>query len=257
MPPSACPWPSSRPPPAPTACWSIPASTRAPPTTCPGDAFWRGCGAWPATGSGTGADGVYLWNLGTPFEYKTGQDLVETRRRSYACLSDIGERRTLAAKDKLFGVDNHTGGVIDYYAHISSPRPLPVSREGAIKYGVVGRVPLVVGDDLASAREKGTLDAMRLVLDVRSTAGPEAVVCRVNGKDLAGGQSTVIDAGKGEYRLSYPVDAPPLRQGMNTVVLALKGSRPRPGTVRPERLPGMAAWAQFHGVRLEVDYRSE
>lgn len=205
----------------------------------------------------TGADGIYLWNLGTPFEYKTGQDLDETRRRSYACLSDIGERGTLAARNKLFCVDNHTGGVIDYYAHISSRRPLPVSREGAIKYGVVGRVPLVVGDDLASARENGTLDAMRLVLDVRSAARPDAVVCRVNGKDLAGGQSTVVDAGKGEYRVSYPVNAPPLRQGMNTVVLALKGARPRPGAVRPESLPGMAAWAQFHGVRLEVNYRSE
>jgi hypothetical protein len=115
----------------------------------------------------------------------------------------------------------------------------------------------VVGDDLASAKENGTLDTMRLVLDVRSAARPDAVVCRVNGKDLAGGQSTVVDAGQGEYRVSYPVDAPPLRQGMNTVVLALKGSRPRPGAVRPESLPGMAAWAQFHGVRLEVDYRSE
>ena len=61
---------------------------------------------------------------------------------------------------------------------------------------------------------------MRLVLDVRSAARPDAVVCRVNGKDLAGGQSTVVDAGQGEYRVSYPVDAPPLRQGMNTVVLA-------------------------------------
>ena len=79
----------------------------------------------------------------------------------------------------------------------------------------------------------------------------------MNGKDLAGGQSTVIDAGRGEYRMSYPVDVPPLRQGMNTVVLALKGSRPRPGSVRPERLPGMAARAQFRGVRLEVNYRSE
>ena len=98
---------------------------------------------------------------------------------------------------------------------------------------------------------------MRLVLDVRGAARPEAVVCRVNGKDLADGRSTVIDAGKGEYRMSYPVDAPPLRQGMNTVVLALKGSRPRPGAVRPERLPGMASRAQFYGVRLQVDYRAE
>ena len=222
-----------------------------------GGSFLEGVRGMASNWFRTGADGVYLWNLGTPFEYKTGQDLVETRRRSYACLSDIGERRTLAARNKLFCVDNHTGGVIDYYAHISSSRPLPVSREGAIKYGVVGRVPLVVGDDLASAKENGSLDTMRLVLDVRSAARPDAVVCRVNGKDLANGQSTVIDAGKGEYRMSYPVDAPPLRQGMNTVVLALKGARPRPGVVRPELLPGMAAWAQFHGVRLEVNYRPE
>lgn len=219
--------------------------------------FLEGVRAMASNWFRTGADGIYLWNLGTPFEYKTGQDLIETRRRSYACLSDIGERRTLTAKNKLFCVDNHAGGVFDYYAHISSPPPLPVSRDGTIKYGVVGRMPLVVGDDLASAKENGSLDTMRLVLDVRGAALPEAVVCRVNGKDLADGQSTVIDAGKGEYRVSFPVDAPPLRQGMNTVVVALKGARPRPGAVRPERLPGMASRAQFYGVRLEVNYRSE
>ena len=205
----------------------------------------------------TGADGIYLWNLGTPFEYKTGKDLIETRRRSYACLSDIGERRTLAVKNKLFCVDTHAGGVFDYYAHVSSPPPLPVSRDGVIKYGVVARVPLVVGDDLASAKINGSLQAMRLVLDVRGAARPEAVVCRVNGKDLADGRSTVIDAGKGEYRMSYPIDAPPLRQGMNTVVVALKSMPAGPGAVRPERLPGMASRAQFYGVRLQVDYRAD
>ena len=31
-----------------------------------------------------GAHGLYFWNLGTPFEFMTGDELVETRRRCYA-----------------------------------------------------------------------------------------------------------------------------------------------------------------------------
>lgn len=202
----------------------------------------------------SGADGIYLWNLGTPFEYKIGKDLVEARQRSYACLTDIGERRTLEAKDKLFCVDNHAGGVFDYYAHISSQPPLPVSRDGVIKYGVVGRVPLVVGDDLGSTGKNQSVKEMRLILDVRGPARPEAIVCRVNGKTLAEEQWTSTNADKHEYRLSYPVGAPPLRQGTNYVVVALKSAPGIPGDDRPERLPGLASRVQFYGVRLKVDY---
>ncbi len=205
----------------------------------------------------SGADGIYVWNFGSPFEYKRGKDLVETRRRSYACLTDIGERRTLEAKDKLFCVDNHAGGVYDYYAHISSQPPLPVSREGAIEYGVVGRVPLVIGDDLGAAKKNQTLRGMRLTLDVRGPARPEAMVCRLNGKTLDDGEWTMTDARKREYRLSYPVDVPPLRQGLNHVVLALKSVPGTPGGVRPEQLPGLASRVQFYGVRLKVAYLSE
>ena len=164
MPPSACPWPSLRPRPTPTACWSTPASTRAPPTTCPVGSFLEG-----STGHGQQlvpnpaptASTCGTW--GRPSSTGPVQDLDETRRRSYACLSDIGERGTLAGKNKLFCVDNHTGGVIDYYAHISSRRPLPVSREGVIKIrsggtgsaGGGGRPGLGQGKRIARRHEAG------------------------------------------------------------------------------------------------------
>ena len=38
-----------------------------------------------------GANGLYFWNLGTPFEFMTGTDLSETRGRCYACLHEVGD----------------------------------------------------------------------------------------------------------------------------------------------------------------------
>ena len=81
-----------------------------------------------------GADGVYFWNLGTPFEYKTGDDLIETRQRCYACLHEVGDARMLAGKDKLFCVGSGPGGVQGYYAHVSSPWTLPLeSKHGILR----------------------------------------------------------------------------------------------------------------------------
>lgn len=204
----------------------------------------------------SGANGIYLWNLGTPFEYKTGQDLVNIRTQSYACLVDIGEPQTLLWKDKLFCVDNTAGNVFSYYSHISSKPPLPIKKIGPIKQGVVGRVPLVVGDNLERAKKNGKIKGMNLVLDLKGPVQPEAIVCRVNGTTLVNGHSTVTDIRKQEYKISYPVDTPPFKQGTNYVVMALKRFPEKPNKVRPESRYVLASRTQLHGLRLKIDYVS-
>jgi len=205
----------------------------------------------------SGADGIYFWNLGTPFEYKTGQDLVKIRTQSYACLVDIGEPQTLLWKNKLFCVDNIGGTVFDYYRHISSKPPLPVRKIGPIKYGVVARVPLVVGENLKLAKKNGKLKGMNLVLDVRGLEHPETVVCRVNGTTLVNRYSTVTKIHEQEYTISYPVNTPPFKQGENYVVMALKRSSNKPSTVRPESRRTPASHTQLNGLRLKIDYVSD
>ena len=69
-----------------------------------------------------GADGVYVWNLGTPFEYKVGDELLRIRQKAYACLDEIGDPKALVGKDKLYGSD---GPVFHYYTFVSGEPPLP------------------------------------------------------------------------------------------------------------------------------------
>jgi hypothetical protein len=203
-----------------------------------------------------GADGIYLWNLGTPFEYKTGRDLTETRGWAYACLDEIGDQRLLERKNKLFCVDSSPGGVYDYYAHVSSQPPLPVRKQGAIEYGVVGRVPLMVADDLRAAEQSGQLKQLRLELDLKGPARPEALVCRVNGETLQEGDWVKMDGQQREHRISYSLGVPPVRQGINFVVMALKAVPAEPGKTRPEQLPGASSRVELRGVRLRVEYNT-
>jgi hypothetical protein len=200
-----------------------------------------------------GADGIYTWNLGSPFEYKTGQDLDETRRRLYACVEEIGDPKLLEGKDKLFCVDSSPGGVYDYYKHVSGQPPLPVSKRGAIKHGVVGRVPLMVADDVNTARNSGQLKQLRLILDLRGPVRPEAIVCRLNGETLQDGEWVTTDSEKREYRVSYPIDVPPLKQGDNFVVMALKAIPGEPTVILHKQL---SSRVEFYGVRLKIDYHS-
>ena len=166
-----------------------------------------------------GADGLYFWNLGTPFEFKTGDDLVETRRRCYACLDEVGDPRLLTGKDKLFCVDNGEGAVMVYYAHVSSPWPLPIrSKRGALRTGVIGRVPLVVGDDVeARAPARATL-----MVDFDDPAWQEVLLFRLNGHELTDGRFVPAADDRSASRLDLIVTAPPLRTGRNLIEIGAK-----------------------------------
>ena len=188
-----------------------------------------------------GAAGLYFWNLGTPFEFKTGDDLQESRARFYACLEEVGDRQTLIGKDKLFWVDTYSGGVLQYYAHISSPWPLPVvSKQGVLRTGVIGRVPLPVGDDvLATPPARATL-----TVAFDAPAWKEALLFRLNGEELTGGDFIPPSAEQPSCRLRYAVRVPLLRTGANTVELA----------ARHVDLP--EAPVTIMAVRLRVEYSS-
>ncbi len=166
-----------------------------------------------------GADGVYTWNLGTPFEFRTGRELDEIRNRYYACLSEIGEAGMLVGKSKLFCVDNGEGEVMPYYAHISSRWPLPIpSKHGVLSTGVIGRVPLVVGDDLEARRP----DRATLMVSIDDVGWKDALVFRLNGDELVGGEFVPGADDDGGGRLDFAVTAPPLKTGSNFVEVAAK-----------------------------------
>ena len=164
-----------------------------------------------------GADGVYTWNLGTPFEFRAGRELDEIRNRYYACLSEIGEAGRLVGKSKLFCVDNGEGEVMPYYAHISSRWPLPItSKHGVLRTGLIGRVPLVVGDDLEARRP----DRATLTISIDDAGWRDALLFRLNGHELQDGEFVPGADDDGGGRLDFAVTAPPLKTGRNFVEVA-------------------------------------
>ena len=172
-----------------------------------------------------GTDGLYFWNLATPFEFMTGDELVAARRRYYACLYEVGDPQGLRDRDKQFGVDDTIqppGGVLPYYAHVSSPRPLPLeSKRGPLRTGVIGRVPLVVGDEI----ERVPPQRATLTVGFDDPAWRDALLVRLNGHALT--------PGEGETGGLLTLDAlGPLRPGRNFVEIAAHHGRLPESTVR-------------------------
>ena len=172
-----------------------------------------------------GARGLYFWNLGTPFEFMTGDELIEARHRCYACVHEVGDADMSVGKDKLFSVDSATGGILPYYAHLSAPRLLPIeSKRGALRTGVIGRLPLIVGDDVGShPPTRATLN-----LEFDDPSWKDALLIRLNGEELTNGQFAPASDGQMDCQLAYDVQVPPLRTGRNVVELAARNDVPLP-----------------------------
>lgn len=185
-----------------------------------------------------GADGIYTWNLGSSFEFKTGKDLISTRQSYYACLNEIGDPQMLKGKDKLFCVD---GQVTRPYQHISSQLSLPVVSKQDYP-GVVGRIPLFVGDDLNKAKKNDLIDQMKLSIKLKGLQ-KETLLFRLNGEKLADGEFLTTNNEKSECQIDYLVNTPPLKRGYNFIEWTLKNIPSSP--------------IQLYEMRLKVEYKAE
>lgn len=171
-----------------------------------------------------GADGLYFWNLGTPFEFMTGDKLIEARRRCYACLNEVGAADTIADKTKVFSIDSATGGILPYYAHLSAPRLLPLkSKHGTLRTGVIARLPLMVGDDIASNPPARV--TLTVVFD--DPAWKEAFLIRFNGEPLTDGQFVFSQT---DCELEYNLNVPP-KTGLNLVEIVARNDMTLPDSI--------------------------
>ena len=172
-----------------------------------------------------GAHGLYFWNLGTPFEFMTGDELVETRRRCYACVHEVGDADLLVGKKKLFSIDSDAGGILPYYAHLSAPRLLPLkSKDGVLRTGVIGRLPLIVGDDVGlHPPTKATL-----TVEFDDASWKDTLLVRLNGEELTDGRFSPTSEDQTDWQLTYDVRVPPLRTGRNVVEIAARNDAALP-----------------------------
>lgn len=104
-----------------------------------------------------GADGLFLWNLGTPFEYKTGDELATIRNRYYAALPHLGDPDEMLYRDKLHGTD---GPVLSYYYHITSTPTLPLN----LPPKKTVWVDFKVADNIQAASLAGKLESLILTV---------------------------------------------------------------------------------------------
>ena len=182
-----------------------------------------------------GADGVYLWNLATPFLRMDGEALRSKREQLYACLTEIGDRQTILQRDKLYAAD---GPAMTHYAFISSTPPLPLS----LGTNEVQRVSLVIGDDVEAAVRSGSLKRLELRFQFRGEIAEDSPVLRLNGSPLGRGEIMRTGA-QHEYAVTYSPRASQLSVGENVIEASLTGGGS--ATASPVELQRMHLWIRY------------
>jgi hypothetical protein len=159
-----------------------------------------------------GADGIFFWNLGTPLEKLSGDELVRTRSEYYSALPELGNPRALRGKDKLFCVDDQ---VLSYYQHVSSTRPLPVKLAAGHKQ----QVSFQVSDEQATGADSPA--TLELELEFQGIDNLEKLDLTLNGHTLVGGQPTSQEEG---IKVEYSLESALVRMDSNVLAAALKDS---------------------------------
>ena len=163
----------------------------------------RAMNAWAA-----GADGIHLFNYFNP---------------NAALWRELGDPDTLRTLSKLYFVTARDGNPNRFLAEGDRYRTVPVltpARPACLAAGRPLVTSLPVGDDLAAARQAGYEATVTLHLDVPLVRRPQQLIVKLNDKALSGGKSA-------DGWLDYPVPAALIRQGENTVSVALE-SDPSP-----------------------------
>ena len=211
-----------------------PCINRKAPQHVPDDAVSEGFRGVAANWYRAGADGLFFWNLGTPFEYKTGDELVTIRKRYYAALSELGDAKALLGKDKLFCLDDQ---VLSYYQHISSQRPLPIE----LSQQQVKRVGFAVSDDVRAAEKQGRLARLMLTLLFKGKTPVENLHLRLNGEPLVTAET--LSQNSETLELNYRLNAAQVKLGRNMLEASLKESLDT--AEESVKLDGVKLWVRY------------
>ncbi len=154
-----------------------------------------------------GADGVYLFNFFVPWQSNIARSDEWDRDQAHSWLNEIGSPETLQGLDKRYAPD--TGASVFYIGYGNAPGPFPIRLVDGTT------IPLAVGDDVEAATQAGTIDQMRLRVNVGNMDESEGIVIRINGVSVPAENIEHPEAGHFEALLT----APPLQQGINEIVI--------------------------------------
>lgn len=185
----------------------------------------------------SGADGMYLWNLATCFEFMTGQDVTDCRREAYACTTELGDPAKLTDKDKLYRLD-----VPAYlpYQFISSPPSLPI----VLRSNVHKRLFVEIADDVQSQMKAGMLEKVQLRLTLKGCTEKDAPALRINEQAIDGTVSSTFGTESTGAKFEITLPAPPLKMGLNTIDATITNSEGAP-----------SAGVQLTELKIFIKYR--
>ena len=204
-------------------------------------AKWRqeGNRALAATWHQAGADGIHFWNLATPFDpynVKSQEELLETRRKCYACLHEVGDPRTLVGNDKLYCLD---GSVFVHYRHVSNEPPLPVN----LRPGETCKLPLVLADDIESAAHSGSLAELRLEMEMQGPVQDDLLTLKVNRRPVSGCRIVPLQDTDSTFRLTVSLGFASVWRGQNELEVSHRVPAQTPAG--PIKLVKAQLWVKF------------
>ena len=164
-----------------------------------------------------GADGIYFWNLASPWDdmYEDDAGWRKLLQKVYAVLDGIGDPEALKGKEKLYSA----GAPVWFpYAFISSMSALPVKLE----QGVSRQVRLTVGDNPEHLPRAGAPGSAELILELEGPLRKDGLEIRLNGTTLKVAKPLILDTGEATFQVQVSVGAPELQQGENLLEASLR-----------------------------------
>lgn len=156
-----------------------------------------------------GADGVYFWNVGTPFLEMSGAALERRRAGLYAALKGVGDPEAAAGGERFHWLD---APVFEPYVFISSAPALPIE----LSPHRWQSVPWSMGDIHATDAD-GDATKATLTLLFAGDMAAEDLEMRLNGFPCAADQWQTVTGKRPGRRALFDIAPDILRPGANRI----------------------------------------
>ena len=166
-----------------------------------------------------GAAGVHLFNYDYP-SHRAGpadsDDFNVYDDYHLQTIRDLREPASLERRNRCYYLPSRTGGV-DHRTQV--PRKLALMGRGA---GPEHAMRLIVHDDIDAGKAEGRIEKTELRLRVEDVEGAlDRIHLKVNGRSVPFTPRRTITNSQDQQWFVF--DDPPLRQGLNTILLLLEG----------------------------------
>ena len=180
-----------------------------------------------------GAAGVHLFNYDIRHHRAAPADGDGYNADHLQLIGDLADPQALAGRDRDYVAADSSLGGNPAYSHGDHrpqvPRQLPVLARGTGGAGF--SIDIAIEDDLEAGRADGRIRGTQLRLRLTDhEVCRDRIVCRLNGNEVTFAGASTVENRLGDTWLV--IDEPPVRQGMNEILVGLSGLKtPEPWPV--------------------------